>query len=113
MDEIPSGRRSFISSWIASLHELEKLDFQTIIPGHGRIHKGKAHLRLVRELLQSIVDQVSRARERGLSLEETEASVELANFRARLAGDDELAQRAFDRYVLPIIGRAFREAETR
>jgi hypothetical protein len=54
---------------------------------------------------------VSQARERGLSLEETEAFVEPLG--ARLASDDELAQRAFDRYVLPIIGRAFREAEKR
>ncbi|TDI46124.1 MAG: HNH endonuclease [Acidobacteria bacterium] len=56
-----------------------------LVLSDGRIHKGKAHLRLVRELLQSIVDQVSRARARSLSLEETEASVELADFRADLA----------------------------
>ena len=60
VDEIPSGRRSFLKEWVESLNEVERLDFDFLIPGHGRVFEGKSQVRLVRALMERILEQVSQ-----------------------------------------------------
>lgn len=65
---------SYPPEWVATLDALDKLDFDHIIGGHGTV-KPKSHLRVFRNYLADLVDEVRRARGRGESLEQAKASV--------------------------------------
>ena len=81
-----------------------------LVPGHGRIHHGKEHLQLVRRFFDAIVAQVAQAVAARQSLEDTQKSVDLTEFRAALVGDDELTARNYDFFVPATIERAWLEA---
>ncbi len=109
LDDLPFGGHGYPSEWIAALEELEKLDFETMIPGHGRIRRGKDHLRLVREVFVSLLQQTRDAAANGMSLEEVKKAVNYEPFRARLTGGDELAGRFFNFFLPEFIERAYQE----
>ena len=65
--------------WIESLKQVERLDFDTLVPGHGRIGK-KEHVRLFREYLEALRSAVSEQIHNGASLEETTKAVRLPKY---------------------------------
>lgn len=65
---------SYPTEWVATLDALDKLDFDRIIGGHGAV-KPKSHLRIFRNYLADLIDETRRARGRGESLAEAQASV--------------------------------------
>ena len=107
VDEMPSGRRGYLLEWIQALDELERFDFEIPVPGHGAVHRGKDQLKLVRELLSTIVSEAETAVDAGRSLEELQASIELDRFRERLAGDDALKTRVYNRFIPQTVERAY------
>ncbi|MCB1033613.1 MAG: MBL fold metallo-hydrolase [Acidobacteria bacterium] len=110
LDDLPYGGHGYPGDWIRTLEELESLDFEIQVPGHGRVRHGKAHLRLVLRMFRSLAEQTRSAAKGGKSLEETQAAVDLGEFRTLLAGDDATAQRAFDAWMPETIARAYAEA---
>ncbi len=68
---------SYPPEWVATLDALDKLEFDTIIGGHGSV-KPKAHLRFFRNYLADLIDEVRRARGKGETLDQAKASVALA-----------------------------------
>ena len=83
-----------------------------IIPGHGKIQRDKTYLLLETDLIQSLVDQVGAAVQRGLSLDETRKTLDLAQFRQKMAGSDKARAADFDNYfVAPAVARAYKEAK--
>ena len=110
LDDLPYGGHGYPSSWIRALDALEQLDFEQVISGHGRIQQGKEQLARVREMLRSVVEQVSAAAAGGKSLEEVREAVDLAASRRSLAGDDEAAAEAFDAFMPELVERAYLEA---
>lgn len=65
---------SYPPEWVATLDALDKLDFDHIIGGHGTV-KPKSHLRVFRNYLADLIEEVRRARDRGESLGQAKASV--------------------------------------
>jgi cyclase len=65
---------SYPPEWVATLDALDRLDFDHIIGGHGAV-KPKSHLRVFRNYLAELIDEVRLARGRGESLEQVKASV--------------------------------------
>ena len=65
---------SYPAEWVATLDALDKLDFDHIIGGHGTV-KPKAHLKVFRNYLADLIDEVRKARTRGESLAQAQASV--------------------------------------
>jgi glyoxylase-like metal-dependent hydrolase (beta-lactamase superfamily II) len=63
--------------WVATLDALDKLEFDTIIGGHGSA-KPKSHLRFFRNYLADLIDEVRRARGKGETLDQAKASVAAA-----------------------------------
>ena len=110
LDDLPYGGHGFPKEWAAALAELEELDFEILVPGHGRIRQGKSHLVTVREMFEAIVRGAEKARADGTGLDELQASLDLDRYRRTLAGDDPIANRAFDQFVPPTIERAWLEA---
>ena len=65
---------SYPTEWVATLDAVGKLDFDHIIGGHGSV-KPKSHLMMFRNYLADLIDEVRKARTRGESLAQAQASV--------------------------------------
>ncbi|UCE03306.1 MAG: MBL fold metallo-hydrolase [Candidatus Latescibacterota bacterium] len=111
LDDLPYGGHGYPRQWIRSLRRLRELDFDTIIPGHGAVRRGREHLDLVLAMFESIVGQVDAAIENGDDLETTKQKVNLETFRQQLAGDDASATSAFESFIPATIERAYLEAK--
>jgi cyclase len=95
--------------WIESLKTLERLDADVIIPGHGPAQHDKAYLRLLMESLQSVVDQVDQAVQRGLSLADTQKFVKLDEIRVRFTHNDPQLDAEFQGNFAPIVRQTYDE----
>ncbi len=113
VDDLPFGGHGSPSQWLETLRELERLEFDWMIPGHGSIRRGPDHLILIRRMVEAIVEQVDEAVAAGLDLEATQARVDLEEFREALAGEDEQARRAFDDFIPATIEQAYQERRKR
>jgi glyoxylase-like metal-dependent hydrolase (beta-lactamase superfamily II) len=68
---------SYPPEWVATLDELAKLDFDSIIGGHGGV-KPRSHLKTFRDYLAALIDETRHAVSRGETLEQAQASVKAA-----------------------------------
>jgi len=96
---------------VKTLHELDQLDFDVMIPGHGGIKRGHTHLRQVTQLMEFIVSQVRENVRSGLSLEDTKRKIDVEQFRIPMTAGEEHATRAFDAFVPVAVERAYLEAK--
>jgi len=70
---------SYPDDWIESLKQIERLEFETLVPGHGKIGK-KEDVRLFREYLEALRAAVSEQIQKGVPLEEAKNSVRLPKY---------------------------------
>jgi glyoxylase-like metal-dependent hydrolase (beta-lactamase superfamily II) len=93
---------------VATLEALARLDFDTLVPGHGNVLHGKAYLTQVTDFVRAVVAAVDAAVTRlgpgPRKLDQVKAAV-LASFpvaawRQKFAGDDSEAKDFFDGFAL-------------
>lgn len=109
---IPFGFGSYYKEWIQVLSRLESLDVNFYIPGHGDLMENKNYIQQVKGMLTELVTEVDKAVSEGLSLEETQKRVTLAEWRKKFAGDDLTLQQSFDAFFLsPSVERAWHQAK--
>ncbi len=70
---------SYPDDWIESLKQVEGLDFDTLVPGHGKIGK-KEDVRLFRAYFEALRAAVSEQIQRGATLEEAKRVVRLPKY---------------------------------
>jgi cyclase len=97
---------SYPTEWVATLDALDKLDFDQIIGGHGTV-KPKSHLKVFRNYLADLIDEVRKARTRGESLAQAQASVA----RALKSKYDEPMGGRFDGGIAGNVEKVFRDLE--
>ena len=97
---------SYPTEWVATLDALDKLDFDHIIGGHGSV-KPKSHLKVFRNYLADLIDEVRKARTRGESLPQAQASVA----RALKPKYDEPMGGRFDGGIAGNVEKVFRDLE--
>jgi glyoxylase-like metal-dependent hydrolase (beta-lactamase superfamily II) len=93
---------------IATLEAMARLDFDTLVPGHGKVLHGKVYLEQVIEFLRFVVTQVDHEIHRTGSgprnLEAVKKVVlshaHVAAWRERFAGDDKDSRDFFDGFSL-------------
>jgi len=68
--------------WINTLEALKKLDFDTVLPGHGVPFHDKSLITAYQSYLKDLMTQVARLRQQGLTPEETAQKVDLTSHRA-------------------------------
>ena len=72
-------RSDYPDDWIESLKRVEQLEFDTLVPGHGKIGR-KEHVRLFRGYLEdlraAVVDQIKK----GAGLKEAKKAVQLPKY---------------------------------
>ncbi|GKS57653.1 hydrolase glyoxylase [Nitrospira sp.] len=73
---LPDG---YPDEWIDSLKKIEALDFDTLVPGHGKIGT-KEHVRQFREYLQALRAAVQEQVRQGASLEDAKQHVQLPKY---------------------------------
>lgn len=78
MESIPSYMGdSFPEDWIATLERLKAIDFDTVIPGHGVVFKGKTKIDAFQKYLRDVIAQVTALKKQGLSADAAAAKVDL------------------------------------
>ena len=69
----------YLPDWISSLRRVEGMDFDVLAPGHGPMG-GKADVTAFREYMEDLYSQVLAAVRAGMTLEETQAAVDLSKY---------------------------------
>jgi cyclase len=107
---VPFMSVSFPRGWLARLKEIEALAPSAILPGHGPVQRDLTWLHRHKALLESLITQVDAALDKGLTLDQTRASVNLSTFRDAYAGGDKFLVDEFDfRVTEPAVVDAYRE----
>lgn len=73
---LPDG---YPDEWIGSLRQVEGLEFDTLVPGHGKIGT-REHVRMFRGYLQDLRAAVQEQVQKGVSLEEAKNNVQLPKY---------------------------------
>jgi cyclase len=86
MESIPSYMGdSFPEDWIATLDRLRALDFDTVMPGHGVVFKGKTKIEAFQKYLRDVITQTTAFKKQGLSAEDAAAKVDVTAYRGEFA----------------------------
>jgi len=72
-------RNDYPDEWIESLKKVEQLDFDILVPGHGKIGR-KEHVRLFRSYLEDLRAVVQEQVQKGASMEEAKKTVQLPRY---------------------------------
>lgn len=72
-------RSDYPDEWIESLKRVEQLEFDTLVPGHGKIGT-KEHVRQFRGYLEDLTAAVKDSIQQGVTLEEAKKTVRLPKY---------------------------------
>ena len=75
---------SFPNEWADSLDALKKLDFDTVLPGHGDAFTDKAKIDYFQAYLRDVWTEVGRLKQQGVSAEEASKRADLTKHKANL-----------------------------
>jgi cyclase len=100
-----------LSRQAQSLRALLRLDFDTVIPGHGPVEHDKSYMTLEADLFENIVSQVIAAFRNGkVTVEEVQAAVQIdPALRARFTHGDSELEEAFPQLVTGLALKAYTE----
>ena len=76
---------SYPDEWIATLERLKSLDFDTVMPGHGVVFKGKTKIEAFQKYLRDVLTQVTALRKQGLNAEDAAQKVDVTAYRNEFA----------------------------
>jgi len=76
---------SYPEEWIATLDKLRALDFDTVMPGHGVVFKGKGKIEAFPKYLHDMMTQVTALRKQGLSADDAAQKVDMTAYRDEFA----------------------------
>ena len=76
---------SFPDEWIATLERLKALDFDTVMPGHGVVFKGKTKIEAFQNYLRDVITQVTALKKQGLSADDAAQKVDVTAYRNEFA----------------------------
>ena len=68
---------AFVEEWPATLEGVMSLDFDTVLPGHGNVFKGKDHIRNLQAYWRDYYQQVTALQKQGVSPEEAAKRIDL------------------------------------
>src|SRR5215467_5852256 len=68
---------AFVNEWVTTLDELKKLDFVTVLPGHGEAFTDRAKIDYFQAYLRDVWSEVSRLKQQGVSAEDAAKRADL------------------------------------
>lgn len=75
---------SYPQEWVASLDALKKLEFDTVLPGHGDAFTDKAKIDYFQAYLRDVWTETSRMKKEGASAEEAAKRVDMTKHKGQL-----------------------------
>ena len=75
---------AFIEEWPATLEGVMSLDFDTVLPGHGSVFKGKDHIRNLQAYWRDFYQQTTALRKQGVPPEEAAKRIDLTKHAASI-----------------------------
>jgi cyclase len=75
---------AFVEEWPATLEQVMTLDFDTVMPGHGNVFKGKDHIRNLQAYWRDFYQQATALRKQGVSPEEAAKRIDLTKHAAAI-----------------------------
>jgi cyclase len=75
---------SFPDDWIATLDRLKALDFDTVMPGHGMVFKGKGKIDAFQKYLRDVITQTAALKKQGLSAEQAAQKIDMTAYKDEL-----------------------------
>ncbi len=117
---VPYLFSGFPSEFVTTLRTMNRLEFQTVIPGHGEILRGdyaRHYISQVADFIHAVVKKVSDevhrigpgARNLDAVREAVNKGVDLDSWRKKFAGDDKSDQDFFDSALAGLVTSAFAE----
>jgi glyoxylase-like metal-dependent hydrolase (beta-lactamase superfamily II) len=108
---VPFGFNAYPADWIEVLSQLKALDFQTLVPGHGRPMHDSLYLDRLTSMLHEVRTQLAPIAATDMTAQAASAQVDLDAMRDVLVGEDPWLRRWFRNYWKdPIVSSALREA---
>ena len=77
---------AYVNEWVTSLDELKKLDFDTVLPGHGDAFTDKAKINYFQAYLRDVWSEVGRLKQQGVSAEEAAKRADLTRHKEHFPG---------------------------
>jgi len=75
---------AYVNEWADTLEELKKLDFVTVLPGHGDAFTDRTKIDYFQAYLRDVWSEVSRLKQQGVSAEEASKRADLTSTRRTL-----------------------------
>jgi glyoxylase-like metal-dependent hydrolase (beta-lactamase superfamily II) len=75
---------AYVDEWVASLDALKKLDFDTVLPGHGEAFTDKAKIDYFQAYLRDVWSEVGRMKREGVSAEDVSKRADLTKHKDHL-----------------------------
>lgn len=76
---------SYPEEWIATLDRLRALDFDTVMPGHGVVFKGKTKIEAFQRYLRDVIAQSTALKKQGLTADAAAAKIDVTSYRNEFA----------------------------
>jgi cyclase len=74
----------FVEEWPATLEQVMTLDFDTVLPGHGSVFRGKEHIRNLQAYWRDFYQQAMAFRKQGVMPEEAAKRMDLTKHAAAI-----------------------------
>ena len=68
---------AFVDEWVATLDQLKKLEFVTVLPGHGEAFTDRAKIDYFQAYLRDVWTEISRLKQQGVSAEDAAKRADL------------------------------------
>ena len=108
---IPFGSNTYPSQWIGVLERIRALDFNVMVPGHGRPSSSKATIDNLLAMLKHVRAQVAPFANDTTPLPQVISKIDMTAAETAIAGKDPWLRRWFRAYWRnPIISSTLREA---
>jgi cyclase len=73
---------AYLDEWVTSLDQLKKLDFDTVLPGHGEAFTDKAKIDYFQAYLRDVWTEIGRLKQQGVPAEEAAKRADLTKHKA-------------------------------
>jgi len=77
---------AYVSEWPDSLEALKKLDFDTVLPGHGEAFTDRAKIDYFQAYLRDVWTEVSRMKQQGVPAEDAAKRADLTRHKEHFSG---------------------------
>ncbi len=71
---------AYVTEWPATLDRLMTLDFDTVMPGHGVVFKGKGHIAAFQRYLRDLLKQATDLKKAGVSAADAAPRIDMRAF---------------------------------